>query len=460
MVKNHYAIRRFIKININYMSEELNDYVKLKGIVKRIKNEKGVLNNQKLEVVASVLTNVIGEKGRNIYHSLLEGIPKDNFDKLDEVYTKLLFVSFEPGKFKIPFLEDYFELDKNELASFDIRDEEEVDIGVEECDLTQNKIDKIVYNWTDLEELDTTCDFLLDGFFPRMGVGLLAGVPDSGKSMLVRQFCLSLCGGKSSFIDLQINAIRKTAIYVITEDSPFKTKESAIKQAEGLGINISDNFILIDGSSLSPSNIINQIIEVCQTNLPDIIVVDALGDAYFGENMNDNMQGRRTVKEYNNIAKEFNCFVLFVHHVNKSGYNSPPSQKDIQGASGIVQKIRTGMILYKAKDGYRYLYVGKGNYTDDKYKRNAFQLSFDSKSLLFNYTDELMPLNKLNSSNSKDYQTIAEKAFKGVSELRHKDLLDKLKNQCYIGDTAAKSYIQTMLSLYIIYKPDKHYKLK
>ena len=62
-------------------------------------------------------------------------------------------------------------------------------------------------------------------------------------------------------------------------------------------------------------------IDTTLTKAPvDLVVVDSFGDIFKGNDTNNNMGMRNTVKIFDRIAKKHNCLILFVHHINKGAY--------------------------------------------------------------------------------------------------------------------------------------------
>ena len=105
----------------------------------------------------------------------------------------------------------------------------------------------------------------------------------------------------------------------------------------------------------------------------DLVVVDSFGDIFKGGDTNNNMAMRNTVKIFDKIAKNHNCLILFVHHINKGAYRQAPGQEHIQGGAGLMQKVRLGIQLSEGEDNTRYFTVVKGNYCPKEYKQNKLK---------------------------------------------------------------------------------------
>ena len=247
--------------------------------------------------------------------------------------------------------------------------------------------EKVVYNGIELMALQNTeLNYLMEPIFPRSGTAILSGKPDTGKSQLARQLCLQVALGDKTFLDFELSLVHNRSIYVATEDDLHSTRNAAAKQFEGLGKEAVDNFRVIVADSMSQKEILNKLDEQLKIAPVDVVVVDSFGDIFEGDDSNKNTAMRKTVKSFDILAKKYGCLILFVHHVNKASYRQSPGQEQIQGGSGLVQKVRLAIILFEGKGNKRYFSVVKGNYCPKEYKQNSLELDFSEKTLLFTNT--------------------------------------------------------------------------
>ena len=288
-------------------------------------------------------------------------------------------------------ISDYFAngetLDKlNELIS----------ISLQESTPELQEIDKVVF--TALELLsrgEVEQKYLMQPIFPQKGSAVLAGKPDTGKSQFARQLCIQIALGQKSFIDFELNPIHNRSIYVSTEDNEDATRFLLNKQFNGLDKEAVDNLRFIFADTMNQDEIIKNLNEQLTLQPVDLVVIDSFGDIFQGNDSNNNMAMRNTVKTFDKIGKEHNCLVLFVHHINKAAYRVAPGQEHIQGGAGLVQKVRLAIVLSEGEGNIRYFTVVKGNYCPKIYKENSLELNFSEETFLFSNSGKLIPTNEL-----------------------------------------------------------------
>jgi KaiC/GvpD/RAD55 family RecA-like ATPase len=257
-------------------------------------------------------------------------------------------------------------------------------------------------------------DFLWNNLIPRIGTGLLVGQPDLGKSQLAKELAITIVKGSSEYLGMTLKPIHNHVLYVFTEDQEEGVSSSLHKQL----VKHSD----LDKSKLSLAflqdesigELIKKLDAFCTSTPVDLVVIDAFGDIFSGSDSNNNIQMRRDIKAFDDIVRKHKISVLFVHHVNKSGYNKNPSQELIQGGSGLTQKVRFALFLSRNDEGQKYLNVTKGNYTSKFYKENRLPIDFDENTLTFEV--------------SGDWEHIDNSTKKQKSDINDTDLFMIFKN--------------------------------
>ena len=257
-------------------------------------------------------------------------------------------------------------------------------------------IDKVVF--TALELLargDVEQKYLMEPIFPQKGSAVLAGKPDTGKSQFARQLCIQIALGQKSFLDFELNPVHNRSIYVATEDNEDATRFLLNKQFNGLEEQAVENLRFIFADTMNQEEIIKNLNEQLTLQPVDLVVIDSFGDIFQGNDSNNNMAMRNTVKTFDKIGKEHNCLVLFVHHINKAAYRIAPGQEHIQGGAGLVQKVRLAIVLSEGEGNIRYFTVVKGNYCPKQYKENSLELNFSEETFLFSNSGKMIPTNEL-----------------------------------------------------------------
>ena len=156
-----------------------------------------------------------------------------------------------------------------------------------------------------------------------------------------------------------------------------------------------ENLRFIFADTMEQEEILKELDKQLTEAPADLVVVDSFGDIFKGGDTNNNMAMRNTVKIFDKIAKNHNCLILFVHHINKGAYRQAPGQEHIQGGAGLMQKVRLGIQLSEGEDNTRYFTVVKGNYCPKEYKQNSIVLGFSEETFLFSNTGRMIPTNEL-----------------------------------------------------------------
>jgi hypothetical protein len=176
---------------------------------------------------------------------------------------------------------------------------------------------------------------------------------------------------------------------------------------------------------------------------------------------------RNTVKLFDKIAKKHKCLILFVHHINKGAYRIAPGQENIQGGSGLTQKVRLAVILSEGVGNIRYFTVVKGNYCPKKYKQYSLELIFSEDNFLFSNTGNLI----LTSDIGTQPGNLKEKAKKNELTIAAQSIISDepitysnfVKQFCEITDKSeptAKRAIKSLIDSGIIEKYQGNYRLK
>ena len=139
----------------------------------------------------------------------------------------------------------------------------------------------------------------------------------------------------------------------------------------GLGEKVKENLRFMFADTMEQEEILTQLEAALIEQPADLVVVDSFGDIFKGGDTNNNMAMRNTVKTFDRIAKNHNCLILFVHHINKGAYRVAPGQEHIQGGAGLVQKVRLAIQLSEGEGNIRYFTVapknGKIEFYEDVY---------------------------------------------------------------------------------------------
>lgn len=242
--------------------------------------------------------------------------------------------------------------------------------------------------------------FIVDGLMQKVGLAALAGSSDTGKSAFLRNLCMSICAGKSRFLDFNLNSEHKSAIYVSTEDDELSTSYLLNRQNEDMRVSPSDlaglRFVF------DTDNLIDTLDNMLTEKQADIVVIDAFGDLY-GKSPNDASQVRCFLNSYSQLAQKYKCLIVFLHHCGKRTEDGTPSKHNLLGSQGFEAKMRLVLELRSdmAEVNYKHLCCVKGNYLPSDVKNESYKLRF-TDNLTFTNTGERTPFGDLKKTEDRD----------------------------------------------------------
>lgn len=298
---------------------------------------------------------------------------------------------------------------------------------------------------------------LLDPIFPKVGVVSLVGSSDTGKSTFLRQLAISIAFGLDDFIGYKINNDAKKVIYVSTEDDPASTSISLKKQIQGLFnveniplTNLNNLKFIFDTDLNAESN--KNLFTLLSKDLDDIgadlIIIDAFTDIFSGD-LNSSTKVRQFLNLFSDIAKEFNCLVLFLHHTGKRTDKYTASKDNVLGSQAFEAKMRVLVELkhYPNDDSKRTLTITKGNYISSQIKKFAKVLTFDEEALLFTECGQVLvnSIASISKTNPKKNEILIliEKMHKQKKSIRA--IETELKTKGYdIGKSTVSNYIKEL----------------
>jgi RecA-family ATPase len=260
---------------------------------------------------------------------------------------------------------------------------------------------------------------LLEGVFEKTGLACIAGATDTGKSMLLRDFAISISQEEDSFLGFKLNRKTNNVIFVSTEDGKSKTAELLRIQTEGL-IDESLNRIHF---LFNPDDAYLETKKALKDIKSDIVFVDCFQDAFQGDPIKSN-DVRNYLNKWQKLSEEEDCLIVFLHHTNKRSEFDAPSKHNLNGGQGFQAKIRTVVELRadpvdKTK---RHFCIVKGNYLKTEQKDRSFVLYFDNESLRFTSKGERANYNTLYEPKI-DFERI--NLFKKAALLKSEGLTNK-----------------------------------
>lgn len=278
---------------------------------------------------------------------------------------------------------------------------------------------KYIYTGEELLQMENTeIPCLIEPILPSIGIGVIGGSSDTGKSSFLRQLATSICTGQDNFLDFKLNTLHNKVIYVSTEDDANAVSIALKKQnIEGLspeayrGLRFCfDNG---DDTVKTLSKMINE-------EPVDCIIADAYSDLFDESNMNSTAESRSFLHKFHVLAVTHKCSVIFLHHISKAKETSSPSKNNLIGSQALEAKARVVFELRRDinEPNNRHLCIVKGNYLSEEFKNKSYVLEFNNMS--FSATGQRVDYNQLSNPNQSG--SMKDEAIKMAVSLKAGDL--------------------------------------
>ena len=211
-------------------------------------------------------------------------------------------------------------------------------------------------------------NFLLQDTFLKNEIGVIAGLPGAGKGVFAMQMAVYMAVGLPVFECWQVPAAT-TVVYLSAEDG-WQVLQHRLTRAlavlpEEMRQKAAENIYLVPvrgAVQLVESKPHTSIIETdnlqdlrshIATIRPDLVFLDTLS-RFFCIDENANATMTRACGALEEIAEEFGCNFIFLHHVNKSSgefatneksLSTMLSQASIRGASSLAGAVRFAVVI-------------------------------------------------------------------------------------------------------------------
>jgi archaellum biogenesis ATPase FlaH len=284
--------------------------------------------------------------------------------------------------------------------------------------------EKITYTGTELYNMNIeVLECLVEPIIPATGLFSIVGASDTGKSMLLRQMALSVLN-EPDFLGYRINAKYKKVIVISTEDGKESISyllHKQVKNCDGL-----DNIRFCFETENVPEYLEQQL----EIENVDLVIIDAWGDVFAGNNQNDSSQIRLYLNQLRTIANKFECAIGILHHTGKRTEKLTPSKNNILSGQGYEAKMRLIIELRTdASDAtYKHLCIVKGNYLGKDFKEKSQKLLLNGETFLFTDTGERIPFDNL-ATVLEDGKTARKEPLKKADEvdpITHKQIVKEI----------------------------------
>jgi len=228
---------------------------------------------------------------------------------------------------------------------------------------------------------------LWEHFLPKIGIAILAGGSDCGKSSLMRQLSNAILFEETEFLGLRLDANHKSVLYVSSED----TEDDIIRimKREHLEGRNGDRYYnihyIFDIEKIEER--IEELLRICPV---DCVILDSLNDFIKGD-ANNAFYVRRFLEKIRIMVMKYKCLFVIIHHYRKSASDMNPTKNDVLGSQSIEAKARVVISMEKDRNDSkdRILRITKGNYVSDELKGKVLKLIPDDR-FIFKSSAELL----------------------------------------------------------------------
>jgi len=178
-----------------------------------------------------------------------------------------------------------------------------------------------------LNEPDIKPPWLIEGMLPLAGTSLWAGREKVGKTTLIRQLCLSVATG----YDFLGREVRKgKVLYLALEENRDFLRADLKAMCNNGPKNLYWHFGGIHGDKMKG-------LKAFITKMrPSLIVIDTMMKFLKLSNLNDYGETVNAMNPLTELARKYECHMLYVHHMNKSKEYSRGNYDDRTSIMGSV----------------------------------------------------------------------------------------------------------------------------
>lgn len=189
-----------------------------------------------------------------------------------------------------------------------------------------------------LSTASTTRNWLVDGLFPREGVGIIAGHAKIGKSWLTLDLAITVAKGGSW---LNKFLVEPGHVLYVDEESTrdmlgFRYRK-LLNQKGYTDANI--QFLIKEGFNFSTQGKIDELRQIMDLLHPKLLVFDSLNRIHRA-NENSASEMGEVFRAVTKLSKDYGCFILFTDHL-------PHGQERFRGSSDKEAFVDTGFLATK-----------------------------------------------------------------------------------------------------------------
>lgn len=231
--------------------------------------------------------------------------------------------------------------------------------------------------------------------FLQQGIAILFGGSDTGKSTFLRQMCMNVAGG-NSFLGLPFHGKHRQAIYFSSEDDGIMTAPLVKRYNKTMNLPQDATSRLRFRFGWDSSNVLELVDKALEETPADLVVIDALADAFSGKNINDSIEVRKFYAPYKALAEKYSTMIIFLHHSGKRTDQYGADKANMLGSQALEAVPRLAMELRTdpSDETIKHLCIVKANYLGHADKSKSIGMKMDD-NFVFQPTGEHKELSDL-----------------------------------------------------------------
>lgn len=202
---------------------------------------------------------------------------------------------------------------------------------------------------------ETSLNWLIKGFFPKMVMGMLYGESGAGKSFATLDMCAAVSRGIDTWNGRKVKPGR--VLYIVAEGvSGFRQRIRAYCHQHAIPRIGMDIIYDVTPNLMDTAQVTDLIKEVCEREPYDLIVMDTFAQVTPGANENSGEDVGLALAQCKRLAHRSGAMVLVVHHSGKDSSKGARGHNSLWAACDVVFKVERSdetrsVIVDKMKDG-------------------------------------------------------------------------------------------------------------
>lgn len=183
-------------------------------------------------------------------------------------------------------------------------------------------------------------DAVIEDLAPRGAVTLLGAKPKTGKSTLARNMAYGVARGEPV---LGHETTQGKVLYLALEEKASEV----VGHFKTLGADGTEEILLHIG--MAPEDALLSLEEALFSVRPDFVVIDPMQRFFRIKDLNDYAQVSSALEPIGEMARNYNCHIMLVHHLGKNAGDGSLSDAFI-GSTAIFASVDVGLLMLKTDD--------------------------------------------------------------------------------------------------------------